>query len=285
LFSKTKARLGGRVRFILSGSAPLDPKLGEFLKICFCCSIIEGYGLTENAAGASISLLEDTQFGHIGPPLPHLEIKLVDVPEMSYSSKNKPQTGEVMLRGGSVFKGYFKDVEKTKEALEADGWFHTGDVGRWNENGTLSIIDRKKNIFKLAQGEYVAVEYLEGVFKRSKYVAQIWVYGSSFQRYLIAFVHPDQETVGLWAKEQGLQGDLKAWCNNSKVNKLILGDLERVAKEGKLHGFEFIKAVTLAPEPFTVEKDLMTPTFKLRRANLVKYYKKEIDEMYEKIKD
>jgi long-chain acyl-CoA synthetase len=286
VFSKTKARLGGRVRFILSGSAPLDPKLGEFLKICFCCNVLEGYGLTENFAGAFLTALDETQLGHVGRPLPCTEVKLLDVPEMNYSSSNTPQSGEVMLRGANVFKGYFKDPEKTKEALEADGWFHTGDIGKWNPNGTLSIIDRKKNIFKLAQGEYVAVEYLEGVYKRSQFVQQIWVYGNSYKRWLIAIVVPDPEYMALWAKQNGMEGqDYKTLVASDKVSQAILKDLDRVGKDAKLNGIEFVKAIHLTTDAFTVDNDQMTPTFKLRRVNLQKGYQKKIDEMYAKIGD
>eukprot|EP01114_Cavostelium_apophysatum_P004812 TRINITY_DN1519_c0_g1_i3.p1 TRINITY_DN1519_c0_g1~~TRINITY_DN1519_c0_g1_i3.p1 ORF type:complete len:692 (+),score=193.63 TRINITY_DN1519_c0_g1_i3:135-2210(+) len=280
LFSKTKARLGGRVRWIMSGAAPLDPKLGEFLRICFCCDVLEGYGLTENFAGASVTLLGETQLGHVGRPFGSCEIKLQDIPEMNYSSKNTPQTGEILIRGPIVFKGYFKDPEKTKEALEADGWFHTGDVGRWNENGTLSVIDRKKNIFKLAQGEYVAVEYLEGVYIRSQFILQVWVYGSSYKRYLVAVVVPDPDYLKLWAATHHVEGDYKSLCANPKLKEAILKDMNRIAKDANLTGFEYIKSIHVVSEAFTTENDLLTPSFKLRRPYLQKAYQSEIDAMY-----
>jgi long-chain acyl-CoA synthetase len=269
------------VRWIMSGSAPLDPKLGEFLKICFCCQVVEGYGLTENFAGACITALDETQLGHVGKPLACTEIKLQDVPEMGYSSKNNPATGEIMLRGPNLFKGYYKDPEKTKEAIDADGFFHTGDIGRINENGTLSIIDRKKNIFKLSQGEYVAVEYLEGIYIRSKFVQQVWVYGNSYKRYLVAVVVPDRDVLLPWAKQNGLPEDVSALVKNEKVNKAILGDMLAIGKDAKLHGFEYVKLISVTDEPFSVDNDCMTPTFKLRRNNLEKRYKADIDRMYE----
>jgi len=212
-------------------------------------------------------------------------VKLLDAPEMNYSSSQNPPTGEVLIRGGNVFKGYYNDPDKTKEALEADGWFHTGDIGKWNPNGTLSIIDRRKNIFKLSQGEYVAVEYLEGIFKRSKYVAQVWVYGSSFKRFLIAVVVPEPEVLLPWAKQQGIQGDIKTLCNNEKAKQAVLDDMTAVGTAAQLKGFEFIKAVHLVPDAFTTDQELITPTFKLRRPNLLQYFKKQVDEMYEKIGD
>jgi len=283
LFSKTKARLGGRVRWIGSGSAPLQVDLAEFLKIVFCCDVLEGYGLTENASAATLCTLEENEFGHSGAPLACNEIKLVDVPEMSYSTKQSPPTGEILLRGYNIFKGYFKDPEKTKEVLDPDGWFHTGDIGRWNANGTLSIMDRKKNIFKLAQGEYVAVEYLENIYGGSSFVSQIWIYGCSFKRFLVSVIVPEREHLLSWARKNEINGDFNALCRNEAVKKALLEDLSRIARESKLHGFEVLKAVHLVAEPFTVENELVTPTFKLRRQNLLKVFQKEIDEMYEKI--
>jgi len=200
---------------------------------------------------------------------------------MKYSSNNNPPTGEVCIRGGNVFSGYYKDDEKTKEVLEADGWFHTGDIGRWNEDGTLSIIDRKKNIFKLAQGEYVAVEYLEGVYKRCPYVAQVWVYGNSFQRYLVALIVPDWEMLGPFLEKNGFtEKDHKKLVEDKKVVDLVHKDMLDTAKKAKLHGFEFVKAIRLSDETFSVDNDLLTPTFKLKRPQLLERYKKEVDAMY-----
>jgi len=202
---------------------------------------------------------------------------------MSYSTKQSPPTGEILLRGYNIFKGYFKDPEKTKEVLDPDGWFHTGDIGRWNANGTLSIMDRKKNIFKLAQGEYVAVEYLENIYGGSSFVSQIWIYGCSFKRFLVSVIVPEREHLLSWARKNEINGDFNALCRNEAVKKALLEDLSRIARESKLHGFEVLKAVHLVAEPFTVENELVTPTFKLRRQNLLKVFQKEIDEMYEKI--
>lgn len=270
---------------ILSGSAPLDPKLAEFLRICFCCPVLEGYGLTENFAAACIATMTDTQYGHVGRPIACCEIKLADVPDMNYSAKNNPQTGEILIRGPNVFKGYYKEPEKTKEVLQPDGWFHTGDIGRWNANGTLSIIDRKKNIFKLAQGEYVAVEHIENTYIRSQFIQQIWVYGSSFKRYLVAIVVPDPDYLKVWSKESGIEGDYETLCKNPKLNQAIVADMAKIAKAQQLNGFEHVKAITIVSTPFTAENELTTPTFKLRRNNLIQVYKKEIDDLYVKIGD
>jgi len=230
-----------------------------------------------------MTALDETQLAHVGAPFGCSEVKLVDIPELDYSSKNTPPTGEIMIRGPNLFKGYYKDPEKTKEAIEDDGWFHTGDIGRWNPNGTLSIIDRKKNIFKLSQGEYVAVEYLENVYQRSGFVGQIWVYGSSYKRFLVAVVVLDPEFTAKWAKENGLSTNVNELVSNEKLKKALMEDLEKTGKEAKLQGFEFIKEAHVISEQFTTDNDLITPTFKLKRPQLLKNFKKQIDEMYQKI--
>lgn len=125
----------------------------RFLQIAFCVPVLQGYGLTETSAACTLTREYDFTTGHVGAPLLMNEVRLFDVPEMNYSSKNDPPTGEVCVRGNNVFVGYYQNPEQTAADKDPEGWFHTGDVGRWNPNGTLSIIDRKKNIFKLAQGE------------------------------------------------------------------------------------------------------------------------------------
>lgn len=156
VFSPIKKKLGGKIRFILSGSAPLNPDIHDFFKIAFTCPVIQGYGLTETAATGTCQVKDDTRSGHVGIPFSCCEIKLVSVPEMEYYVSSNPPKGEICIRGPNVFAGYYKQPEKTKDVIDEDGWFHTGDIGSIDENGNLSIIDRIKNIFKLSQGIYVA---------------------------------------------------------------------------------------------------------------------------------
>jgi len=284
VFSKTKEKLGGRVKFILSGSAPLDPKLAEFLRACFCCPVVQGYGLTENVGGACVGYPEDNEVGHVGAPLACTEFKLVDVPEMNYFSTDKPfPRGEVCLRGHNLFVGYYKDPEKTAEDLKEDGWFHTGDIGRWNDNGTLSIIDRKKNIFKLSQGEYVAAEYLESIYVRSPLASQVFVYGDSLNSFLVGVVVPDFEVLEklVQAKYPALNPkDQQALAKSKEIYTEIMESFEQCAKDAKLFGYEKLKHIYVEHEAFTEDNNLLTPSFKPKRPQLKERYQATITELY-----
>ena len=204
VFSKVAAQLGlDRCRVMFSGSAPISDSVKDFMRVAFSVVFLEGYGMTESAAGGTLSHPDDFSNGHVGNPSLSTEVKLQDVAEMGYVSSELPPRGEVCMRGPTVFMGYYKMEEKTKETIDDDGWLHTGDIGRWNADGTLSIIDRKKNIFKLAQGEYVAAEKIEMIVSKSKFVSQPWIYGNSFFPMLVAVVTPDWMEVGKVAQEQG----------------------------------------------------------------------------------
>jgi long-chain acyl-CoA synthetase len=279
VFNTLKQRIGGQVRGILSGSAPLTSAVHEFLLVCFGCPVIQGYGLTETCAGGTLQLLDDTNTGHTGPVIPCCEMKLEDVPEMNYFSSSNPPRGEVLIRGPHVTDGYYKDEEKTKQDFH-HGWFHSGDIGQWNTDGTLSIIDRKKNIFKLSQGEYIAAEKIEGVLAQSKYVQQIWIYGDSTKPTLIAIVVPDNDNLLMWAKEHNINSSRTELCNNKAVNEMIYKDITNIGKAAKLRGFEFVKAIYLQDQEFSIDNGLLTPTFKLKRPQLKTFFLSQIDRLY-----
>lgn len=164
VFNKMRALIGGRVKGMVTGSAPISPEVLNFLKICFCAPIHEGYGQTESSAASSLTSAFDPVAGHVGGPLSCIRIRLKDIPEMNYFSTDENPRGEICYQGNSIFKGYYKNDEKTKEALSEDGWLASGDVGMVLPNGSMKIIDRAKNIFKLSQGEYIAPEKLENVY-------------------------------------------------------------------------------------------------------------------------
>ncbi|KAM5300324.1 long-chain-fatty-acid--CoA ligase 6 isoform 3-T3 [Ctenodactylus gundi] len=277
-FNKIQASLGGRVRMIVTGAAPASPAVLGFLRAALGCQVYEGYGQTECTAGCTFTTPGDWTSGHVGAPLPCNYIKLVDVEELNYwTCKGE---GEICVRGPNVFKGYLKDQEKTREALDSDGWLHTGDIGKWLPEGTLKIIDRKKHIFKLAQGEYVAPEKIENIYIRSEPVAQIYVHGDSLQAYLVGIVVPDPEVMPSWAQKRGIEGTYEELCTNKELKKAILEDLVRLGKESGLHSFEQVKAIYIHCDMFSVQNGLLTPTLKAKRPELREYFKTQIEELY-----
>ena len=256
VFNGVKARLGmDRTRLLVTGSAPLAPHVQEFLRVLIGAPMLEGYGQTECSAACSATPMWDQgNVGHVGIPLPCCEIKLVSVPEMGYKvgdtfhdrtvdaagavlNPGLPCNGrgEVCVRGANVFPGYYKEPAHTAEVLDADGWLHSGDIGLWDARGMLRIIDRKKNIFKLSQGEYVAAEKLEGVYTKSHLVAQAFVYGDSLHAVLVAVVVPSEDGARLWAKSNGMEGaTIEALAVDVKFITAVREDMVREAKAAKL---------------------------------------------------
>jgi len=189
---------------MITGSAPISAPVKDFLRVVFGCTVVEGYGMTESSTAGAICHPEDLSNGHVGMPSPSVEVKLRDVAEMGYLANASPPRGEICMRGPTIFAGYFKMPDKTAEALAPDGWLYTGDIGEWTPQGQLRIIDRKKNIFKLAQGEYVAAEKIENIISRCPLVAQAFVYGDGLQSWLVAIIVPDPEESLKWAQAAGI---------------------------------------------------------------------------------
>ncbi|XP_074343151.1 long chain acyl-CoA synthetase 6, peroxisomal-like [Apium graveolens] len=284
VFNKIKEKLGGRLRYIVSGASPLSPDVMEFLRVCFG-QVVEGYGMTETACLISALDKDDILIGHVGAPSPSCEVKLKDVPEMNYTSDDQPHPrGEICVRGPIVFQGYYKDEVQTREVIDGDGWFHTGDIGLWLPGGRLKIIDRKKNIFKLAQGEYIAPEKIENVYSKCKFVAQCFVYGDSLNSSLVAVVSIDPDVFKAWAVAEGFKSkNMGELCKEPRARAAVLADMDAVGREAQLRGFEFAKAVALVFEPFTLENGLLTPTFKIKRHQAKAYFAKSIADLYAEI--
>ncbi|RIA95101.1 hypothetical protein C1645_758188 [Glomus cerebriforme] len=288
IFNKVKQVLGGRVRMMITGSAPLDPEVLQFLRIAFVTEITEGYGQTEGVATATIGLPGENKAGHVGGPQLCCEIKLVDVPEMNYFSTDKPYPrGELCYRGPNCFIGYYKNEEKTRETIDSEGWVHTGDISYIDELGAFTIVDRKKNIFKLSQGEYVAPEKIENVYLNSPLILQVFVHGDSLRNHLVAVVVPDPETFVPWANmltgknvSLGDEKGLESLINDPKVRKEFLIEMDKIGKHAKLRGFEFVKAIYLTNVPFSIENHLLTPTLKLKRHEAQKVFRSVIDNLY-----
>ncbi|KAK9835226.1 hypothetical protein WJX81_007254 [Elliptochloris bilobata] len=285
VFSKIKARVGGEVRLMTTGASPISAEVMDFLRICFGATVIEGYGMTETACTICMTAPGDTSSGHVGGPLACCEVKLADIPEMGYTTADRPHPrGEICVRGPTVFQGYFKDEVQTAEILDADGWLHTGDVGTWLPGGRLRVIDRKKNIFKLAQGEYIAPEKIENVYMRSPLVAQCFVYGDSLCAALVAIVVPDPEALLPWAAGRGLPQDLGRLCSDPSVTAAVLRSMLEEGRAAKLRGFEQVAAIRLTPDAFSVENGMLTPTFKLKRPQAKAAYEEAVQEMYSMLK-
>ncbi|XP_006818257.1 long-chain-fatty-acid--CoA ligase 1-like [Saccoglossus kowalevskii] len=281
VFRKIQETLGGNVKQFCSCGAPMSETVLQFARCALGCHVYDCYGQTESASPATMTSPLEHQTGRVGPPIPSCSIKLVDVPDMEYFAEN--HEGEVCLKGPSVFKGYYNDQKKTDETIDKDGWLHTGDIGKWLQDGTLKIIDRKKHIFKLDQGEYIAPEKIENVYTRSQFIAQIFVHGDSLQRYLVAVVTPDPENISSWARSKGLTGTLDDFCDNKVIKDAILKDIVQLGKSSGLKGFEQVKDIYLSSEPFSIENGLMTPTFKMKRPELRKRFAQKIEEMYDNL--
>ncbi|CDJ58218.1 long chain acyl-CoA synthetase, putative, partial [Eimeria maxima] len=279
LFRNIRASMGGNIRTVCVGSAPMDAQQLLELQMYLSTVICEGWGMTETG----ISFLQhsnDSSKGTIGGPLASTEFKVVSLPELQYDATANPPRGELLVRGHSLMKEYFLSPERTKETIDEDGWLHTGDVVEIQPSGAVKIIDRAKNVFKLAHGEYIAPERLENIYSNSRWVEQIFVYGDSLEAALVAIVVPASAEVRKWAEKNNKGGEpYSTLLSDAALKKEIVQDLEVLGRQ-QLKGFEIIKAVFLTEEAFTPENGLTTPTMKLVRHAAKKRFLKEIRELY-----
>ncbi|KAK4810198.1 hypothetical protein QYF61_010971 [Mycteria americana] len=285
LFKKVKALLGGNVRMMLSGGAPLSPQTQRFMNICFCCPVGQGYGLTETCGAGTITEVADYSTGRVGAPLICCEIKLRDWQEGGYTNKDKPNPrGEIIIGGPNVSMGYFKNKDKTTEEFSIDEngqrWFCTGDIGEFHPDGCLQIIDRKKDLVKLQAGEYVSLGKVEAALKNCPLIDNICAYAKSDQSYVISFVVPNQKKLTALAEQKGITGTWVDICNNPTMEAEILQEIKEVANKMKLERFEIPIKVRLSPEPWTPETGLVTDAFKLKRKELKNHYLNDIERMY-----
>ncbi|CAF2518985.1 unnamed protein product [Rotaria sp. Silwood2] len=282
IFGKIRQSFGGKINRVVSTSAPLSPEVCRFSRAAFSCLFIECYGQTECVIGCS-QTVNDIESGETGIPTSMNYIKLVDVPEKEYYAKDG--IGEICIRSPALFKGYLKDEAKTREAIDEEGWLHTGDIGRWTPYKTMKIVDRKKNMYKLSQGEYVAPEKIEDVYARSRFISQVFVYGDSFESFLVAIVLLNDDYVKQWAKTEGYNVDtIMSSELNAKLKQIILDDMIREGKKRGLMSYEQVKAIEFIKEAFTIENGLLTPTFKARRYAVEKKYKQLFQMIYKNAK-
>ena len=287
VFGQMKAILGGKVKFMMTASAPISKEVQQFMKLVFCCPFMEGYGITEGLAGQFITNPEDPELGHVGGPLPHLEFKLVDVPEMNYFSTDRDEEGrlaprgEILTRGKCVILSYYKNEELTAEMIDEDGWLRSGDIGMiLPESGALKIIDRRKNIFKLPIGEYIAPDKLQQIYKTVEGITDMFVYGDSLKSCIIAIIYSEERALRAIALRLGVEGSYGELCENYRINDYFLKALLDKMREERLKGFEKIKRIALCEKSFE-ELGLLTTTFKIIRHEAKKHFKPVIDQLYQ----
>lgn len=286
VFRKVQAILGGRIRFILSGGAPLSADTQRFINICLGAPIGQGYGLTETCAGGTFSEFDDTSVGRVGAPLPCSFVKVVDWPEGGYLTTDSPMPrGEIVIGGPNVTLGYFKNDGKTKEVYKVDErgmrWFYTGDIGQFHADGCLEIVDRKKDIVKLQHGEYVSLGKVEAALVVSLYVDNLMIHADPFHSYCVAIVVASQHAVEEWASKKGVSfSDFAELCEREETIKEVHSSLVKAAKEARLEKFEIPAKIRLLPNPWTPESGLVTAALKLKRDIIRKTFSEELSKLY-----
>jgi long-chain acyl-CoA synthetase len=266
IFSKWREALGGNVQAIVSGAAALQPRLARVFWAAKI-PVLEGYGLTETSPVIAVNYLATGQveFGTVGPVLDSVELRIAE-------------DGEILCKGTNIMQGYYKDEALTREVIDPDGWFHTGDIGTLTAQGNLKITDRKKEIFKTSGGKYIAPQAMENKFKESIYIEQLMVCGEN-QKHPSALIVPAWEVLNDWATKNGL-GDPSpsSLVQNPQVIALLQSEVDRFNKE---YGqWEQVKKFTLLPVTWTVESGELTPTMKLKRKFIVGKFQKEHDALY-----
>ena len=264
VFQKLKAATGGRLRFFVSGGAPLSQAIAEFFHAAGIL-ILEGYGLTETSPVISVNRPDQWKFGTVGPVIPGIEVQIAE-------------DGEILSRGPHIMQGYFNKPSDTAEAIDSDGWFHTGDIGEIDAEGFVKITDRKKNILVLSNGKNVAPQPIENQLKQSPYISEIMLLGDQ-RSTVTALIVPNYDEIKEYASEQQLDTkDLPALLQTQEIQQLIRGEINQYS--GDFADFERVRRFTLMDEEFSQESGDITPTLKLKRQVIMEKHKAAIDQMY-----
>jgi long-chain acyl-CoA synthetase len=265
VFSKLAERVGGRLRFFVSGGAPLAKEIAEFFAAAGLM-IYEGYGLTETSPVIAVNKKSEFKFGTVGPVIPNVEVKIAE-------------DGEILTRGPHVMLGYYRKEAETREAIDADGWFYTGDIGFIDDQGFLTITDRKKNILVTSGGKNIAPQAMENLLVTCKYIEQAMVVGDQ-RKYCTAVIVPKFENLKKWAQEHGVEfKDEAELVNLPDIRNLVRKDIEGV--NDNLASFETIKEFILTPAVFSIETGELTPSLKIKRKVVLEKFKDQIDKMYQ----
>jgi len=291
VFNKIHEIYGGKLQIIMNGGAPLTPDLYEWLRVTSGAVVLQGYGLTETFGGLCSSLpgMTDLNVLNVGSVCPTVSVRLVSVPEMNYTVDDDLPSGEIQIKADQNFKEYYKQPELTQQAFTEDGYFCTGDIGRVCPDGSLSIIDRKKNLFKLAQGEYIAVEPLENKYCDVPLVSQIFIYGESSDVFIVGIIVPELPELKRILielnkiNESTTKEEIFKISNELETRKQILTTIINKVKGMNVPHYELIKNVYFESEGFSTENDLMTPSFKLKRIPLKKKYGNILKELREEV--
>jgi long-chain acyl-CoA synthetase len=263
VFSKVRARTGGRLKYCISGGAPLSKEVGLFFQI-IGITILEGYGLTESSPVISCNRATANRIGTVGMAIPQVEVKIAE-------------DGEILARGPNIMLGYYNNPTATQETIDADGWLHTGDIGVLDAEGFLAITDRKKEILVMSNGKNVAPAPIENALITSSFIAQAVLVGDN-RNFISALIAPNFESLGRWAKENGVQGNPSDWIASPKVKELFRKEIDRATAD--FARYEQIKEFVLLREELSQEKDELTPTLKYKRRVILANYAKEIDGLY-----
>jgi len=265
VFSKMQAALGGRLRFAVSGGAPLSREIAEFFHAAGIL-ILEGYGLTETCPVLTNNREDAYKFGSVGKPLPGVDVKIA-------------ADGEILGRGGNIAKGYFKKTEATREVFLEDGWFATGDIGRFDEDGFLFITDRKKDLIVTAGGMNIAPQNIENLLKGDPFISQVMVHGDR-RPYPVALITLNPEELAKFAREQGIMaGDPSVLAKHPKVVERVQRTVDH--KNSELQSYAKIKKFVILPEDFTVENGALTPTLKVKRKVISERHRPVLDALYQ----
>lgn len=265
VYRKFRHRLGGRLRFMVSGGAALAKELGEFFE-AIGIQIIEGYGLTETSPVISANRLDRYKFGTVGFPIPGVEVKIAE-------------DGEILTRGPHVMKGYWHNKQATDEAIDREGWLHTGDIGMFDREGFLVITDRKKHLFVSSGGKNIAPQPIENLFLQSKFIDQFVLIGDR-RMFLSALIVPDFESLKSYASKNGIRYTTDAdLAKHPEVYRLIESDVQALQKD--LATYERVRKFVLLDSPLTVENGELTPTLKVKRKVVEEKYRDLIEQMYQ----
>ena len=273
VFSKVRDFLGGRLRFAFSGGAAISKEVAEFIDNAGI-TVYEGYGLSETSPVATANYPGNQRIGSVGKPIPGVEI-IIDTNAVGGEMGDQ---GEILIKGPNIMKGYHNLPEKTAEVIREDRAFRSGDLGRVDSDGYLYITGRIKEQYKLENGKYVVPAPLEEQLKLSGFINQVMIFGAN-KLFNVAVVVPDEEAAMDWAKSNGVSGALDEVIKTDKFKMVIQGEMAKWS-DTKFKGFERVKVFRLIGEEFTTDNDMLTPTLKLKRRNVIKNYQSLIDEMY-----